>query len=140
MNIEKRKNILLKEFENFSNSEEKYKYIISLGEKYSNLSNDLKTDQNKISGCQSNSYIHTFLENDKMQIEATSDALISKGLAGILIFLFNNVDPKIILKEDIKFFEKLNISGILTPTRSNGFYHMLNRIKQDALNFIIKTS
>ena len=44
---------IISDFESFSVWEDKYRFIIELGEELEGLSNELKVDKNLIRGCQS---------------------------------------------------------------------------------------
>ena len=98
----------------------------------------LKTADNLVKGCQSIMYLHSRMEGDVVMFEAESDALISAGLAMLLLKVYNGEPPEVILKCPPNYLEELGISASLTPNRANGLYSIHLRMKQDALRLMMK--
>ena len=138
MPISKKFKCIKDKINNLSNREEKYQFIIDLGRKLSDFDNNLKTEENLVTGCQSEMYLYTFEENSKFYFKLFSDAFISKGLAGILINIFEGEVAEDILKFDSKLFTELSLENILSPSRSNGFYQILTKLKKDVLKIYQK--
>lgn len=136
--IEKKIEDLIRLFASQESEETKFGLLVSIGKKLAPLSPQAKTENNLIKGCQNQIYIHTYLQEGLMRIQAESDALIPAGLASLLIQIFDNETPETILKTPFDFFNKLGLKTILSPNRSNGFYNMYLKIKQDALKFLKK--
>lgn len=82
-------------------------------------------------------YLRSVKKGDVIQFEAASDALISAGLAAILIMAFSGEAPETILKCPPSYLEELGISASLTPNRANGLYSIHLRMKQDALKHLL---
>lgn len=121
-------------------TEERYQQIIRLGRELPPLSPDKRTPENLVKGCQSATYLYSRLEDGKVYFEGTSDALISAGLAALLIKVYSGETPETILKCPPDFLEELGISASLTPNRASGLYSMHLRMKQDALKYYSITS
>lgn len=119
------------------NNEEKYKTIIDLGRNLPKLPEKFKTEENLVQGCQSRMYLYSKVENGLLYFEAESDALISSGLAALLIRVYSGESPETILKSPPTYLEELAISQSLTPSRSNGLYSLHLRMKQEALKALI---
>lgn len=96
-----------------------------------------KIEENLVQGCQSLMYLHTHVEGKKLYFSADSDALISKGLASILIYLYSGEDAETILKTPPTFLEEIGIVGSLTPGRANGLAGLYFRMKQEALKVLL---
>ncbi len=120
------------------NEEQKYDKIIELGHKLPTFDPALKTEDRRVRGCQSLMYLNSRKEDGKICFEATSDALISAGLAYLLITVYSGESPETILKCPPDYLEELNITGSLTPNRANGLYSLHLKMKQDALRFIVE--
>lgn len=118
--------------------EVKYEKIIELGRKQHPLSTKFKTPENLVKGCQSQMFLHTYLAGDKIIFEADSDALISSGLAALLIQVYSGEPPEAILKCPPTYLEEIGINASLTPNRASGLYNMHLRMKQDALKLIVE--
>lgn len=117
--------------------EDKYNKIIELGRSLPKLNVAYKVPQNIVKGCQSTVYMHSELENGKVKFELESDALISAGLAAILLKVYNDESPETILKCPPTYLEELGLSASLTPSRANGLYSIHLRMKQEALKLLI---
>ncbi|MCI5048083.1 MAG: SufE family protein [Aquisalinus sp.] len=114
--------------------EERYKYIIDLGNQLAPLNDDELTEANKVRGCASQVWL-TFdaPESDTLKFRGESDAHIVRGLIALLIALYDgqskadavNIDPKAELA-------KLDLEDHITPQRSNGLVSMIERIRRQA--------
>ena len=81
---------LIEEFGLFDDWADKYEYLIDLGKKLPSLSEDLKTEENVIKGCQSRVWLHAEKQGDQIVFEADSEAVIVKGLISMLIRVLSN--------------------------------------------------
>lgn len=118
--------------------EAKYEKIIELGQKQIPLSPSCKTPEHLVKGCQSQVYLYSYWKEDRIIFETEADALISAGLATLLTQVYSGETPETILKCPPTYLEELGISSSLTPNRANGLYSIHLRMKQDALNLLIK--
>jgi len=117
----------------FDDWEDRYKYIIDLGRELPDMPDELHTDDRKIRGCQSQVWIDTRLEQNRLQLSVDSDAFIVKGLLGVVLAAYNNKTPEDIRAFDIdSYFEQLDLLRHLSPTRGNGLRAMVARIRQIA--------
>lgn len=124
---------LLDDFALFDDWEERYRYIIELGNGLAPLSDDEHSEGNKVPGCVSQVWLVTEYEADRLRFRGDSDAHIVRGLVAILLDLFNNKTPDEISGFDAEAaFNQLGLGEHLTPQRSNGFYSMVQRIRNDA--------
>lgn len=118
--------------------EEKYAKIIELGRTLTPLAKEFKTEQNLVRGCQSTMYLRSYLDQGAVYFEAESDALISAGLATLLLKVYSGETPEAILKCPPTYLDALGIGTSLTPSRANGLYSIHLRMKQDALKMLIQ--
>jgi cysteine desulfuration protein SufE len=133
-------NEIVEEFDFFDDWDDKYGFIIDMGKNLKGLEPEFKTEDNIIKGCQSQVWLHAFLEDDKIIFQAESDAIIVKGIVGMLLRVFSNQTPSDILNSDIFFMEKIGMAKHLSPTRANGLVSMVKQIKLYALAFKTKMS
>ena len=117
--------------------EAKYQKIIELGHQLPPISAAYKVPENIVKGCQSIVYLRSFMDGNSVHFEAASEALISCGLAAILIQVYSGESPEAILKCPPSYLEDLGISASLTPSRANGLYSIHLRMKQDALKWLV---
>ena len=121
-------------------AEARYQKIIELGKTLPAYPPHLMTPEHIVSGCQSIVYLASTLENGKVQFHIHSEALISAGLAALLLAVYNDEPPEVILKCAPDFLDQLGIPASLTPGRSNGLSSMYLRMKQEALKYLLKIS
>ena len=126
---------IVKEFQQFGDWDEKYKYIIDLGRQLPPINELYKTDNNKLSGCQSQVWINAKLEDNIILFEADSDAAIVKGLIALLIKVYSGHSPNEILSAQPDFLINIGIDNHLSPTRKNGLGAMLKQIQMYAIAF-----
>ncbi len=117
---------------------QRYETLIQMGRALPPLSPALKTPDRLVSGCQSTLYLSTTLQDGNLFFEASADALISAGLAALLIAIYSGESPFTVLKCPPHFIEELGLSASLSPNRSSGLAHIYLKMKQDALKYLIK--
>lgn len=133
MSIQEKQQEIIDEFAIYDDWMDKYEYIIELGKSVPTLSPDLKTKERLIEGCQSNVWLATEITDGKMQFSADSDAIITKGIIGLLIHVYNNESPAAILQSELFFINQIGLAEHLSPTRANGLLSMVQRMKTEAL-------
>lgn len=125
-------------FNSCSSEESKYHKIIELGRQLPSIQEKDRVPSNIVKGCQSMVYLCSYWADDKIIFEAESDALISAGLAAILLRVYSEETPESILKCPPAYLDELGIRTSLTPNRANGLYSIHLRMKQDALRLLIE--
>jgi len=131
--IDKIQEDIISEFEMFDDWMEKYEYLIELGKDLPIISEELKTEDRLIEGCQSRVWLNSELINGKMDYRADSDAIITKGIIGLLIRVMNNQTPEAIIGNELLFIKAIGLQEHLSPTRSNGLLGMVKRMKLEAI-------
>ena len=75
------------------------------------------------------------LKHDKIIYTADSEAIITKGMAAILLRVFSNQTPEDILKADLDYIDQIGLKEHLSPTRANGLVSMIKQMKYYALAY-----
>lgn len=120
---------LMDSFSYLINWEDKYRYLIELGEKLRDFPEEDKTDANQVMGCQAQVWITHRVEDGKHYFNATSDSHIVRGLEAILLTFVNGKTAEEIQALDMMaVFKKLGLEEHLSPSRRNGFLAMSNKI------------
>jgi len=120
---------LMDSFSYLINWEDKYRYLIEIGEKLRDFPETDKTDTNQVLGCQAQVWITHRVEGDKHYFNATSDSHIVRGLEAILLTFVNGKTSQEIQALDMMaIFKKLGLEEHLSPSRRNGFLAMSNKI------------
>ena len=135
MTIKEIQEEIIDEFSMFEDWMERYEYIIDLGKSLPLINEQFKLDDNLIVGCQSKVWLHSEINDDKLQFTADSDAILTKGIVAILLRVFNNQKPKDILDADLYFIDEIGLKEHLSPTRANGLVSMIKQLKIYALAF-----
>ncbi|QKN81647.1 cysteine desulfuration protein SufE [Scandinavium goeteborgense] len=131
------KDKLLRNFNRCANWEDKYLYIIELGQRLAPLSEDAHNPENIIQGCQSQVWIVMERNVDgRIELQGDSDAAIVKGLIAVVFILYHQMTAQDILAFDVRpWFEKMALTQHLTPSRSQGLEAMIRAIRAQALSF-----
>jgi cysteine desulfuration protein SufE len=74
----------------------------------------------------------------KVCYTADSDAIITKGIASLIIRSFNELTPDEVISADLSAFDRIGLKEHLSPTRSNGMVAMMKQIQLYAMAFKIK--
>ena len=107
-------NELIEDFCFFESWEDKYEYLIDLGRSVPIMDELLKTEDNKLKGCQSVVHLSYLSSEDECIIFlANSDAAIVQGLIAIVLKVFSGKKPQnkkavvtLSPENSITFFEK----------------------------------
>jgi cysteine desulfuration protein SufE len=110
---------------------DKIEYIMDLGKRLPPLPDELKTEANKVRGCQSQVWLVADLdpESGRMRLRADSDAILVRGLIALLLELYDDRRPEEILANPPAVLEEIGLSRFLTPGRANGLEAMVARIR-----------
>lgn len=113
--------------------EDRYRYLIELGQALPPLDDTERSADNKVHGCVSQVWLVSDAADGVLRYRGDSDALIVKGLVAVLIALYSGRTPREIADTDaIATFDRLGLREHLTTQRSNGLVAMVNRIRADA--------
>ncbi len=129
---------IVEEFSQFDDWMDKYNYLIEMGKDLPLINPKNKTEKYLISGCQSRVWLHAKYEHGLVHFSADSDAVITKGIAALLIRVFSGRKPDDIIDADTDFIDKIGLKEHLSPTRSNGLMSMIKQMKLYALVFKTK--
>jgi cysteine desulfuration protein SufE len=133
MTIKELESQIISEFDLFDDWMDKYNYLIEIGKSVPELDSKYKEDKFLIKGCQSRVWLHASLQNGLVVFNADSDALITKGIVGLLLRVLSNQPAKDIVESDLSFVDAIGLKEHLSPTRSNGLVSMIKQMKLYAL-------
>ena len=133
MSIEEKVSNYKKTLEIFPNPQEKYQYLIEQAKKSDEFPIELRVDEFKVNGCQSQVWLVPEEKDDKLFFKSDSDALIAKGLVTLIAAIYSNETAEDIDNSQIDFMEEFELGVILSPARRNGAFSMLKTIREFAL-------
>jgi len=120
---------IIEDFSYFDDWMDKYEYIIDLGKKLPLIDEQYKDPTHRITGCQSQVWLHAEMKDGKVEFTADSDAVITKGIIALLVRVLNSQPAKDIADSDLYFIDQIGLKEHLSPTRSNGLLSMVKQIK-----------
>lgn len=123
---------IAEEFAFFGDWTERYQYLIDLGRKLAPFPEANKTDEYKVTGCQSQVWLLPSGDAQRLDFQAISDSSIVSGLIALLLRVYSGRSAQEILATEPHFIESIGLAKHLSPTRSNGLASMLATIKQYA--------
>lgn len=127
---------IIDDFNLFDDWTGKYEYLIELGKELPLIDPQYKTEEYRIKGCQSQVWLHTDGKDGRLQFTADSDAIITKGMIALLVRVLTDQKPEDVAHAKLYFIDKIGLREHLSPTRSNGLVHMVERMKLSAHAFI----
>ena len=123
---------LLEAFEDIQEWDERYDYIIDLGQELPELPAELQTKENIVEGCMSTVWLATKGDgpDSPISIQADSDSIIVKGLVVLMLAFFSGKTATEVVQADVsEFLGKLGLNQHLSPQRRNGLFAMIKRLK-----------
>lgn len=129
MTINEIQDELIDDFSFFDDWMAKYEYIIQLGKELPLIDDRYKTDDYLIKGCQSKVWLHADHQDGRVIFTADSDAIITKGLVGLMVKVLSGHTPEEIANSDLYFIDQIGLKEHLSPTRANGLLSMVKQMK-----------
>ena len=138
MSIKEIQEEIIEEFAMFDDWMQKYDYLIELSKDIPLISEEHRLNENLIKGCQSKVWLHARDIDGKVIYTADSDAIITKGIAALLIRVLSAQKAEDILDNEMYFIDAIGLKEHLSMTRSNGLVSMIKQMKFYALAFQAK--
>ena len=138
MSIKEIQEEIIEEFAMFDDWMQKYDYLIELSKDIPLISDEYRLNVNLIKGCQSKVWLHARDIDGKVIYTADSDAIITKGIAALLIRVLSAQKAEDILDNEMYFIDAIGLKEHLSMTRSNGLVSMIKQMKFYALAFQAK--
>lgn len=135
MSIEVKAQEMVAQFSKVSDWEQKYEKLIELGKAWPGIPEELKNEDLKVKGCQSQVWIKADLKDGKIYFIGDSDAIIVRGLVALVLSVYSGQTPSEIMKYDASFLKDIGLDSGLSPSRTNGLYSMIKQIKYYATAF-----
>jgi cysteine desulfuration protein SufE len=122
---------LAENFNALDDWEDRYKYLIDLGNTLPPMDESLKTEAAKVRGCMSQVWMVLTWDNDgRLRLLADSDAQIVRGLIAVLSALFSGKTAEEAARIDVeKDFQRLGLDQHISPNRRNGFFSMVEAVR-----------
>ncbi|HIP52630.1 MAG TPA: SufE family protein [Chromatiales bacterium] len=116
--------------------EQRYQYLIELGEELPPMPEVLKTEENWVKPCMSTVHVHAEPvpgDPERIRFLGDCDTPIIKGVLALLIDLFSNRTLDEIERMDVdRLFKRLNLEEHLSPSRHVGIYAIVDKMRERA--------
>ncbi len=120
------------EFAFFGDWSERYQYLIDLGRKLPPMPAELRTEDNRLLGCQSMVWIVGEGDADRLDFIAASDSTIVSGLIYLALRVYSGRSAQEILATPADYIASIGLAKHLSPTRSNGLAALIEFIRGQA--------
>lgn len=124
---------LIEEFDDLGDWADQCEVLIDMGRELPDMPTDMKTEQTKVHGCQSNVWMVASVSDDEsrtIKLIADSDAMIVRGLLTVIMMVYSGRTAQEIHDTDIKaIFSRLGLDRHLSTARKNGLGGMVNRVQ-----------
>ncbi|WP_371829714.1 SufE family protein [Thiocapsa imhoffii] len=127
---------ILDNFELLGDWDQRYQYLVEIGEHLAPMAAVDKTDANRVIECMS--LVHTAVHPDSersghVTFSGDCDTAIIKGVVALLVGLFSHKTPAEIAALDVEgLFQELRLEEHLSPNRHVGVYAIVNKMKSQA--------
>lgn len=124
-------------FELLGDWDQRYQYLVELGERLPPMDPADKTDANRVIECMSLVHVTPKPDGDgRLKYSGDCDTAIIKGVVAILVELFSGKTPEEIESIDVDaLFEGLHLQDHLSPNRHVGVYAIVKKLKGQAAAF-----
>ncbi|MGW8310950.1 MAG: SufE family protein [Thiogranum sp.] len=116
--------------------DQRYQYLIELGEQLPAFPDQLRTEDNRVKPCMSTVYVSAFADSHKrgcIRYRGDCDTAIIKGVLALLIDLYSGRTLAEIEAIDMdEVFERLQLGEHLSPNRHVGVYAIVDLMKAQA--------
>jgi cysteine desulfuration protein SufE len=121
---------IIEDFSFLPEWEERYAYLIELGQKMAPLPEEHKTKENIVRGCQSTVWLNSECNDGILNLKADSDSLIVKGLAALLLQVYSGQPAVKAATAELTFFDETGLNKHLSSQRANGLKAMIDQIRK----------
>ena len=122
---------LIEDFKSIDDRMERLEYVFDLASEVNELPTSEWDDSTRITGCQSEAHVRVDIEDESVRLYSGADSKLVQGLMGILTIAIDQqpIETAQALKPD--FAVEMGILNSLSPSRSNGFRNMFDKVMKD---------
>jgi cysteine desulfuration protein SufE len=122
---------LIEEFKDVADKRERLEMVFELADEIMLLPTDEWTDDTRIRGCQSEAHVRIAVEDGLVHMVGAADAKLVQGLMGVLSIALEGLAPAQAVLVPVDFAEEMGLLNSLTPSRSNGFRNMYDKVMNE---------
>ena len=122
---------LIEDFQSIEDRMERLEYVFDLASQVNELPTDQWNDVTRIQGCQSEAHVRVDVDENNVKLFSGADSKLVQGLMGILTIAIDGQPLDIALSLTPEFAGEMGILNSLSPSRSNGFRNMFDKVMSD---------
>ena len=122
---------LIEEFKEVADKRERLEMVFELADEIMLLPTEEWTDDTRIRGCQSEAHVRIAVEGGMVHMVGAADAKLVQGLMGVLSIALEGLAPAQAVLVPVDFAEEMGLLNSLTPSRSNGFRNMYDKVMNE---------
>lgn len=127
---------ILDTFEFLGDWDQRYQYLVELGEALPPLEDAERSEANRVKPCMSQVWVSTRrnpADPSRLKLAGDCDTAIIKGVVALLVSLCDGRTPREIMEIDFDgLFEGMHLAEHLSPSRHVGIYAIVETIRQQA--------
>lgn len=116
--------------------DQRYQYLVELGQKLPELPETVRTEENRVKGCMSQVWVSAYRDPEapeRIRYRGDCDTTIIKGVLTLLIQLVDRHRIEEVEALDVDdFFARLKLDDHLSPNRHVGVYAIVELMKKQA--------
>ena len=122
---------LIEDFKSIDDRMERLEYVFDLASEVNELPTSEWDDSTRITGCQSEAHVRVDVEDRSVRLYAGADSKLVQGLMGILTIAIDQQPIETAQTLTPDFAVEMGILNSLSPSRSNGFRNMFDKVMND---------
>ena len=122
---------LIEDFKSIDDRMERLEYVFDLASEVNELPTSEWDDSTRITGCQSEAHVRVDVEDKNVRLYAGADSKLDQGLMGILTIAIDQQPVETAQALTPDFAVEMGILNSLSPSRSNGFRNMFDKVMND---------
>ena len=122
---------LIEDFKSIEDRMERLEYVFDLASEVNELPTSEWDDSTRITGCQSEAHVRVDIEDKNVRLYSGADSKLVQGLMGILTIAIDQQPIETAQALTPDFAVEMGILNSLSPSRSNGFRNMFDKVMND---------
>ena len=122
---------LVEEFQEVEDKRERLEMLFELAEEIMELPAEEWSEQTRVRGCQSEAHVRVSIDDGLVHVFGAADAKLVQGLRGVLSTANDGLTPAQAVLIPADFAQDMGLTNTLTPSRSNGFRNMYDKVMNE---------
>ena len=132
MTAAERQNAIVERINGFGDCFEQYSYLILLSGQLPAMPGELKTEENRVEGCQSVVWVSTRRRDGRLRVFADSDTLILRGVLSLIAEIADGAPCGELAELELDLLDRTDLGLVFRSERLTGIGHIWRRIRDAA--------